>query len=89
MVRMVLAKIDLKRKLTQLAQKKLRNLLRSHFLHKMKIFAGIAAIAATASTVSAFDPEFLRGAQTGMFLTSEEQFQDYECETPKPDAKIQ
>ena len=55
----------------------------------MKTFAGIAAIAATASTVSAFDPEFLRGAQTGMFLTSEEQFQDYECETPKPDAKIQ
>ena len=55
----------------------------------MKTFAGIAAIAVTASTVSAFDPEFLRGAQTGMFLTSEEQFQDYECETPKPDAKIQ
>ena len=48
----------------------------------MKTFAGIAAMAATASTVSAFDPEFLRGAQTGMFLQSEEQFKDYDCPTP-------
>ena len=42
----------------------------------MKTFVGVAALAASAS---AFDAEFLRGAQTGMFLTSEEQFLDYDC----------
>ena len=55
----------------------------------MKTFAGIAAMAATVSSVSAFDPEFLRGAQTGMFLTSEDQFEDYSCEAVTIDPKIQ
>ena len=54
----------------------------------MKSFAGIAAMAVTASTVSAFDPEFLRGAQTGMFLTSEDQFEDYSCSAVEVDPKI-
>ena len=54
----------------------------------MKSFAGIAALAVTSSTVSAFDPEFLRGAQTGMFLTGEEQFEDYSCEAVQVDPKI-
>ena len=44
----------------------------------MKRTAAFAAIAA-ASTVNAWDPEFMRGAQTGMFMTSEEQFEDYSC----------
>ena len=52
----------------------------------MKTFAGIAALAVSAS---ALDPEFLRGAQTGMFIQSEEQFQDYDCEAPTVDPKIQ
>ncbi len=39
----------------------------------MKTFVAVAAIAA-ASTVNAWDAEFMRGAQTGFFLTSEEQF---------------
>ena len=52
----------------------------------MKTFAAVAAMAVT---VSAFDSEFLRGAQTGMFLTSEDQFEDYSCEPVKVDPKIQ
>ena len=52
----------------------------------MKTFTAIAAMAATAS---AFDAEFIRGAQTGFFLTSEEQFQDYSCEAVQVDPKIQ
>ena len=44
----------------------------------MKTFAAVAIIAA-ASTVNAWDAEFMRGAQTGFFLTSEEQFEDYSC----------
>ena len=55
----------------------------------MKTFAGIAAMAATVSSVSAFDPEFLRGAQTGMFMTSEDQFEDYSCGAVQVDPKIQ
>ena len=55
----------------------------------MKSFAAIAALAVTTSQVSAFDPEFLRGAQTGMFLTSEDQFEDYSCEPVTVDPKIQ
>ena len=44
----------------------------------MKTFTAIAAAAAI-SSVNAWDAEFLRGAQTGMFLTSEDQFEDYSC----------
>ena len=44
----------------------------------MKTFTAFAAIAA-ASTINAFDAEFMRGCQTGFFLTSEEQFEDYSC----------
>ena len=49
----------------------------------MKTFTAVAALAA-ASTVSAFDAEFMRGAQTGMFIRSEEQFEEYSC----PDSKV-
>ena len=55
----------------------------------MKTFAAVAALAVTSATVSAFDPEFLRGAQTGMFLQSEEQFEDYSCSPVQVDPKIQ
>ena len=41
----------------------------------------IATIATIAACASAWDAEFLRGAQTGMFLTSEDQFEDYSCPT--------
>ena len=44
----------------------------------MKSIAAIASVAAV-STVNAFDPEFIRGAQTGMFLSSDDQFEDYSC----------
>ena len=53
----------------------------------MKKVATFAAIAA-ASQVNAFDAEFMRGAQTGMFLNSEEQFEDYSCEPVQIDPKI-
>ena len=43
----------------------------------------IAAAACIAATAAAWDPEFMRGAQTGFFLTSEEQFEDYSCPTPE------
>ena len=45
---------------------------------KTSSFTAIAALAAI-SSVNAWDPEFMRGAQTGMFLTSDEQFEDYSC----------
>ena len=45
---------------------------------KTSSFTTIAALAAI-SSVNAFDPEFMRGAQTGMFLTSDDQFEDYSC----------
>ena len=44
---------------------------------KSATFAFAATFVATSA--SAFDPEFMRGAQTGMFLTSEDQFEDYSC----------
>ena len=44
----------------------------------MKTFTAIAALAA-ASTVTTLDGEFMRGAQTGMFIRSEEQFEEYSC----------
>ena len=53
----------------------------------MKSFA-IAALVA-ASSVNAFDAEFMRGAQTGAFLTSEDQFEDYSCPPAKPNKQIQ
>ena len=54
----------------------------------MKTFTAIAALGAVAS-VNAWDPEFMRGAQTGMFLTSEDQFEDYSCPSAKVSPKIQ
>ena len=54
----------------------------------MKKFTAIATLAA-ASTVNAWDPEFLRGAQTGMFLTSEQQFEDYSCPPANISPQIQ
>ena len=54
----------------------------------MKTFTAIAALGAIAS-VNAWDPEFMRGAQTGMFLTSEDQFEDYSCPPAKVAQKIQ
>ena len=53
----------------------------------MKSFA-IAAIVAV-SSVNAFDAEFMRGAQTGAFLTSEDQFEDYSCPPARPSKQIQ
>ena len=44
----------------------------------MKTFTALACMAA-ASTVNAWDAEFMRGAQTGMFLSGEDQFEDYSC----------
>ena len=55
----------------------------------MKTFTAIAAMAITASTVSAWDAEFLRGAQTGMFLTNDEQMEDYSCSAATIDPKYQ
>ena len=54
----------------------------------MKTFTAIAALGAVAS-VNAWDPEFMRGAQTGMFLTSEDQFEDYSCPAAKVAPKMQ
>ena len=54
----------------------------------MKTFAAVAVLAA-ASTVNAWDAEFIRGAQTGMFLTSEDQFEDYSCPAPGMSPQIQ
>ena len=48
----------------------------------MKKFATLAIVAA-ASQANAFNAEFMRGAQTGMFLTSEDQFEDYSCPKAK------
>ena len=48
----------------------------------MKTAATFAVVAA-ASQVNAFNAEFMRGAQTGMFLNSEEQFEDYSCPMAK------
>ena len=42
----------------------------------MKTFAAAACLVAAAS---AWDPEFMRGAQTGFFLSGEDQFEDYSC----------
>ena len=55
---------------------------------KMKRVAAFAAVAA-ASQVNAFDPEFMRGAQTGMFITSEEQFEDYSCPAAEVSPQMQ
>ena len=46
----------------------------------MKTFA-IAALAAatTATTANAMNAEFLRGAQTGLFLKGENQIKDLNC----------
>ena len=42
----------------------------------MKTFAAAAMCVAAAN---AWDPEFMRGAQTGFFLSGEDQFEDYSC----------
>merc|ERR1712156_1394428 len=55
---------------------------------KMKRVAAFAAVAA-ASQVNAFDPEFMRGAQTGMFITSEDQFEDYSCPAAEVSPQMQ
>ena len=53
----------------------------------MKTFA-IAALA-VAGSVNALDAEFMRGAQTGFFLTSEDQFEDYSCPAAEIEPKFQ
>ena len=50
----------------------------------MKTFA-IAALAAVATPGNAFEAEFMRGAKSGFFVTSEEQFADYGCALPEID----
>ena len=52
----------------------------------MKSFAAIATLAAVSS---AFDAEFMRGAQTGMFIRSEEQFEEYSCPASELSPQIQ
>ena len=47
-----------------------------------------AAAALLAASASAWDAEFMRGAQTGFFLTSEEQFEDYMCPVPTMNNQI-
>lgn len=37
------------------------------------------AVAAVATTATAFDMEFLQGAQSGFFLTKDSQLEDYAC----------
>ena len=63
-----------------------------NFIYKtatqMKTFAAIAALAAV-SSVNAIDAEFMRGAQTGMFLTSEDQFEDYSCPPAEISKQVQ
>ena len=49
-------------------------------------FAAAALIAATAS---AWDAEFMRGAQTGFFLNSDEQFEEYSCPAPGLNPSVQ
>ena len=55
---------------------------------KTSSFTVIAALAAI-SSVNAWDPEFMRGAQTGMFLTSDDQFEDYSCPLAQVKPSIQ
>ena len=43
----------------------------------MKSFAAACALVAVSS---AFEAEFIRGCQTGIFVQNEEQFEDYSCE---------
>ena len=50
--------------------------------------SAVAAIA-VATTANAFNAEFMQGAQTGFFLTSEEQFNDYACDAVRPSPQIQ
>ena len=50
--------------------------------------SAIAAIA-VATTANAFNAEFMQGAQTGFFLTSEEQFNDYQCDAVSPSKQVQ
>ena len=47
-----------------------------------------AAATLLAASAAAWDPEFMRGAQTGFFLTSEEQFEDYSCPVPEMNPTI-
>ena len=54
----------------------------------MKTFTAVVALAAV-SSVQAFDGEFMRGAQTGIFITNEEQFEDYSCPRPMTPMPVQ
>ena len=53
----------------------------------MKSFA-IAALAG-ASVNAAFNAEFIKGAQSGIFLKSEDQIEDFQCLPATVDPKIQ
>ena len=53
----------------------------------MKTFA-IAALAG-ASVNAAFNAEFIKGAQSGIFLKSEDQIEDFQCQPALVDPKIQ
>ena len=55
----------------------------------MKTFTAIAALAAASTVQAGWSADFMQGAQTGFFLTSEEQFEDYQCETARPSQKMQ
>jgi hypothetical protein len=45
----------------------------------MKSFVSVLLVA---SATAAFTPEFMQGAQTGIWLKNETQFTDYECAMP-------
>ena len=44
---------------------------------------------ATAAVANAFSADFLQGAQTGVFLSSEDMFEDYSCPLPEMDAQLE
>lgn len=46
-------------------------------------FSSTLASAAVVAYANAFSSEFLQGAETGIFLGSEDQFTDYNCPLPE------
>lgn len=50
----------------------------------MKAFVSALILA----TAVALNSEFIQGAETGLFMTSEAQFEDYKCEMPVIDKQI-
>ena len=53
------------------------------------ISKNLYALIATAAVANAFSPEFFEGAQTGLFLTSEDSFEEYSCALPDLDPAME